>query len=201
MLTLHGIPFALRPSEPDRWRRDGPALVVAAPPHTDLYADPAGEDLAGTGPTGPPPTLLGTPPEGDWQLSARVSVDFRSTYDAGVLLLRTDDSTWAKLCFERSPAGPPMVVSVVTLGLSDDANAFEVDGGSVGLRISRIGRVHAFHASTDGRTWRLVRVFRLGDSPPDVGFEAQSPTGDGCTVTFDDIRFVPERLADPRDGT
>jgi hypothetical protein len=34
-----------------------------------------------------------------------------------------------------------------------------------------------------------------------IGFEGQSPTGDGCAVTFDEIRFRPERLADLRDGS
>jgi uncharacterized protein len=94
-----------------------------------------------------------------------------------------------------------MVVSVVTLGWSDDANAYDVEGDTVWLRISRIDRVHAFHASTDGEVWRLIRVFRLGERAPAIGFEAQSPTGDGCTVRFDEIRYVPERLADPRDGS
>jgi uncharacterized protein len=201
MLTVPGVPFPLRPSDPAAWRLEGEAVVVDAAPHTDLYVDPSGEDLAGTGSTVAPPTLLGAAPDGDYQLSARVTVGFGSAYDAGVLLLHSDDRTWAKLCFERSPAGSPMVVSVVTLGVSDDANAVDIDGGSVWLRISRIDRVHAFHASTDGRTWRLVRVFRLGDGRPDVGFEAQSPTGAGCTVTFDEIRYVPERLTDPRDGS
>lgn len=202
MLTVPGVPFAFRPSEPEGWRPDGDRRLVAdAPPHTDLYVDPAGEDLAGTGSTVAPPTLLGTAPEGDFLLSARVTVDFGSTYDAGVLLLYSDDRAWAKLCFERSPAGPAMVVSVVTLGVSDDANAFEVSGGSVWLRVARIDRVHAFHASIDGQTWRLVRVFRLGDRRPDIGFGAQSPTGEGCTVTFDEIRYVPGRLADLRDGS
>jgi uncharacterized protein len=202
MISVPGIPFAVRPSGADVWRlEEDDSLVAAAPPHTDLYVDPSGEDLAGTGSTVPPPTLLGTAPEGDYLLSARVTVGFRSAYDAGVLLLHAGDRTWAKLCFERSPAGQPMVVSVVTRGVSDDANAFDVAGDSVRLRIARIDRVYAFHASTDGRTWRLVRVFTLGDHRPDVGFEAQSPTGEGCTVTFDEIRFRPERLADPRDGT
>lgn len=202
MLTVAGVPFPFRPSDPDAWRLDGHQRLVAdAPPHTDLYVDPSGEDLAGTGSTVAPPTLLAGAPEGDFLFSARVRVDFRSTYDAGVLLLYSDDRTWAKLCFERSPSGPAMVVSVVTLGVSDDANAFDVSGASVWLRIARIDRVHAFHASTDGLTWRLVRVFRLGDRRPDVGFEAQSPTGEGCTVIFDEIRYVPGRLADPRDGS
>ncbi len=52
-------------------------------------------------------------------------------------------------------------------------------------------------------TWQLIRVFTLGDAVDDhsIGFEAQSPTGDGCTVTFDRISFAPERLEDLRDGS
>ena len=202
MLTVPGLPFPLRTSQPDVWRLEKRGeLVGTAPARTDLYVDPSGADLAGTGSTATAPTLLGSPPEGDHRLSARVTVDFRTTYDAGVLLVHVDERTWAKLCLELSPAGTPMIVSVVTRGVSDDANAFVVDGPSVRLRVARVGRVHAFHASTDGRTWQLIRLFSLGDHAPEVGFEAQSPTGDGCTVTFDEIRYDPGRLADLRDGT
>ena len=33
-----------------------------------------------------------------------------------------------------------------------------------------------------------------------VGFLAQSPEGDGCTATFDSIRYRTERLGDLRSG-
>jgi regulation of enolase protein 1 (concanavalin A-like superfamily) len=97
-----------------------------------------------------------------------------------------------------------MVVSVVTRNVSDDANAFVVPEPSIWLRISRLGHVYAFHASTDANLWRLIRVFtfdddRVGDHQ--IGFEAQSPTGDGCTVTFDEICFSSDRLSDLRDGS
>lgn len=147
------------------------------------------------------PGLVGRAPDGDFLFSARVAVEFGASFDAGVLVLWRDERTWAKLCFEFSPEGRPMVVSVVTRGVSDDANAFVVDGPEVWLRIARIGDEFAFHASTDGRRWELVRHFAL-DGPGDlhVGFEAQSPTGEGCEVTFTDIRFDRRRLDDLRGG-
>jgi uncharacterized protein len=41
-----------------------------------------------------------------------------------------------------------------------------------------------------------------GDRTRDkIGFEGQSPTGDGCSVTFDEIRFLSGRLTDFRDGS
>jgi regulation of enolase protein 1 (concanavalin A-like superfamily) len=200
-LDLPELPFPAVPSHPGVWRRDQQSggVVAEAPGHTDLYVDPSGADPEATLNAA---TLLGFPPEGDFQFSARVSVDFRTQYDAGVLMLWIDERNWGKFCFEFSPAGEPMVVSVVTRGVSDDANAFVVAQRSVWMRVSRIDGAYAYHASTDGKAWTLVRVFSLGDKVTEhrLGFEAQSPMGEGCTVTFDDIRFTRDRLADLRDG-
>jgi regulation of enolase protein 1 (concanavalin A-like superfamily) len=199
------LPFPLTASQPGVWGRDDDdgAVLANAPAHTDLYINPGGEESVDAESMLNAATLLGVPPEGDFQLSARITVDFKSQYDAGVLLLWLDKRHWAKFCIEFSPAAEPMVVSVVTREVSDDANAFTVPDRSVWLRVSRIDQVYAYHASTDGLTWRLIRVFTLG---PDVsrhriGFEAQSPTGDGCAVTFTDVRFAARRLAELRDGS
>ncbi|MCW2940903.1 MAG: hypothetical protein JWN00_3888 [Actinomycetia bacterium] len=172
-------------------------LTVTAGPDTDMFVDPADGAATLTA-----PRLTGAV-EGDFQLSARVRVGFGSVYDAGVLSLQADDRHWAKLCFEYSPQRTPMVVSVVTRGVSDDANGFVVEGDEVLLRISRLGAAYAFHASVDGgRFWQLIRYFDLDTTRPvEVGFEAQSPTGPGCTVTFSQISFLPNRLADLRDGS
>ncbi|PRY44887.1 DUF1349 domain-containing protein [Umezawaea tangerina] len=204
-LDVPGLPFPTSPSHEGVWRYDEPtgAVLATAPAHTDLYVNPAGDDSPDAESLLNAAMLVGVPPEGDFQLSARVAVDFRSQYDAGVLVLWQDELTWAKFCFEFSPASEPMVVSVVTKGVSDDANAFVVPENTVWLRVSRLDRVYAYHASTDGKTWQLVRVFTLGDAVADhrVGFEVQSPTGEGCPVTFDRIRFTGERLSDLRDGS
>jgi uncharacterized protein len=199
------LPFPMIPSDPEVWSRDDRtgAVLAAAPAHTDFYLNPGGADAADAESMLNAPTLLGVPPAGDFQFSARVQVGFEAQYDAGVLLLWVDEQHWGKFCFEFSPAGEPMVVSVVTRGVSDDANAFTVADRSVWLRVARVDHVYAYHASTDGKTWTMVRVFSLGDAVDDhrIGFEAQSPTGDGCTVTFDDIRFSSQRLTDFRDGS
>ena len=135
--------------------------------------------------------------EGDFLLSARVEVDFVSAFDAGALVLWGDEQTWAKLAFECSPAIEPMVVSVVTRGISDDCNSVVVDGNAVWLRIARIAPAYAFHMSTDGERWSFVRHFRL-DGDLQVGFEAQSPTGGGCTARFSEIRFEAATLSELR---
>jgi regulation of enolase protein 1 (concanavalin A-like superfamily) len=205
LIGVPQLPFPVTASHPRVWRRDeaADAVVAVAPAHTDFYINPGGADSADAETMLNATTLLGPPPAGDFQFSARVSVDFQAQYDAGVLLLWADEKHWAKFCFEFSPASAPMVVSVVTRDVSDDANAFTVDDRTIWLRISRIDLAYACHASTDGLNWQLVRVFRLGDDTTGhrIGFEAQSPTGDGCTVTFDHITFTTRRLEELRDGS
>ena len=196
-ITLPGIPLTLSWALPPAGWELTPegALSITAGPRTDLFIDPG--QAGAPAPIINAPRLLGRL-EGDFQLSARVSVDFRATFDAGVLVVWSDDETWAKLCFEYSPQGDPMVVSVVTRGLSDDCNSVVVGARQAWLRISRFGGTYAFHASMDGATWYFV----LGGRPdPMLGFEAQSPTGDGCSVVFDQVTFTTERLDDLRDGT
>ncbi len=195
--VVPGLAEALRwEVPPASWKSGDAALVAAAGPQTDLFIDPAG-----SAPKLTAPRLLAAAPAGDFTLSARVSVDFAADFDAGVLMLYAADDTWAKLCFEYSPQGEAMVVSVVTRGVSDDANAFVVDGGQVWLRISRTGTGYAFHASEDGQLWQFIRQFALPTTAPlRIGFAPQSPTGEGCTVSFDEIRFAPEGVADLRSG-
>ena len=194
-ITLPTLPAPLRwLGDPADWRVDGAELTLTAGRETDLFCDPGGKP-----PRRDAPALL-FQTEGDFMLSAKVAVDFKATFDAGVLLIFEDDSSWAKLCFERSPQGEPTIVSVVTKTLSDDANAM-TKPGPVYLRISRLGRAYAFHASNEGEQWELIRHFSLSASAnPSVGFLAQSPTGEGCTATFSDVNFQRRTLEDIRSG-
>lgn len=143
-----------------------------------------------------------SPVEGDFTLSVRARVvGPRTTFDAAVLTLWADAEHWAKLCFEYSPQGEAMVVSVVTDHYSDDSNGSVVVGDEVHLRVARLGPAWAFHFSTDGSRWHFVRAFRLHTpAPVSVGFMAQAPTGPPCTVRFDQIRYSGQTLADLRDG-
>jgi len=174
------------------------ALSLTAGGGTDWFVDPVGEYR-----THNAPALLFDCPDGEFALSAQVTADFTAAFDAGVLCLRIDEENWAKLCFEYSPQGRPMVVTVVTNGTSDDANAVTVEASSVHLRVLRKGSAYAFHYSLDGSTWQFARLFRLtdaADAPTRVGFLAQSPTGDRCTATFEQISLVDVVPDDLRGG-
>ncbi|TVR88564.1 MAG: DUF1349 domain-containing protein [Trueperaceae bacterium] len=171
-------------------------LTLEAPPRTDFFNDPAGAPVKGDA-----PAWL-TPVTAPATLRACVRPDFRDTFDAGVLMLYQTPTVWAKLCFERSPDGRPMVVSVVTRGTSDDANSSFVRSPEVWLRIGVHERSVAFHASSDGEGWDLVRHFRLTDtdSPLRIGLLAQAPLGDGCSVAFSSVELSAGVEADIRSG-
>lgn len=171
-------------------------FVLSAGPGSDLFVEP------GTGRRETSATVLTRRVEDrEFQFSARVRPDLQATFDAGALLVRCDADHWAKLCLEQATSGAPTAVSVVTRHVSDDANGWVLPRSDAYLRISRNGEAFAFHVSTDGQAWDLLRVFSLpAPGAVDVGLVVQAPVGNGCTVRFTDVAYVPEPLEDPRSG-
>jgi uncharacterized protein len=187
------------------WKNDpvgwnvGPdnSLQITAGAKTDWFVDPSGKSLASTN----APAALFTPRDKHFLLSAKVTVHFTSAFDAGVLFVYEREDLWAKLCFEYSPQNRPMSVSVVTHGPSDDCNSAVIDGNTVFLRVARMGEAFGLHYSLDGTYWHMVRYFTLGNVKHlRIGFEAQSPTGEGCMVIFSEITYRPDLLKEMRTG-
>ena len=198
--NLPAIPFELSWQQaPKSWELDEPFLSITAGEKTDLFIDPRGGTAINNAPR---LTFL---PEGDFIFTAKVTVGFENTFDAGVLLLYQNETSWAKLCFEFAPQGFPLVVSVVNKGTSDDCNGLFVDENNTWLRVSRVGNAFAFHHSLDGDYWHLVRLFALESDPETasetkVGFLVQAPTGESCTALFSKLSFQQKTLSDVRSG-
>ena len=195
-ITLPLLPHPLHwLNQPDSWDISPKGqLTITAPAKTDWFIDPGGAvDLSNA------PGLL-FPISGPCMLSSQVSVNHVSTFDAGVLLVYESPLAWAKLCFELSPQEIPTIVSVVTKGVSDDCNSFPMKG-PIYMRIANLEKAYAFHVSENGEEWNLIRYFKLEDGTnTQMGFLAQSPTGEGCTASFSGIRFEEKLLADIRSG-
>lgn len=194
-MRIATVPMEFDTSCAGNWEVMGEdAAAGRAGPATDLFTDPFGGRKVANA-----PALL-FPVGGDFLLEAEVRVEFASTFDAGALLLWQDEDHWAKLCFEFSPQGKPMVVSVVNRDVSDDCNSVSIPGGRVHLRVARRGAGCVFHYSDNGTYWHLVRAFRLGDKPMTAGFLVQSPKGAGSRAEFRGIRYREETLGDIRSG-
>jgi regulation of enolase protein 1 (concanavalin A-like superfamily) len=201
LLEFPDVPLAFHPAGPRTAAEPRPVaggVLVHCGPKSDLFLDPAGTTER------PDAERFVAPVDGDFRLSARVTVDFREVFDSGVLIGYLDEDNWFKLCAELDPERIARVVSVVTRdGASDDVNSWPIGPDGVHLRISRLGRAFALHASDDGRTWRMVRYFTMPDStgPLRIGMLAQSPQGAGTSAEFTEVRFDRTRLVDVRDGS
>jgi len=167
-------------------------LEIVSAGQTDWFVSP----LDNTARANSPRLLFGA--DAGFVLRAKVTVDFKAKWDAGVLLVYEDEAHWAKLCLENSVYDKPTIVSVVTRGASDDSNGFEVDGDTIYLQLARTGPAVIFYASPDARAWRIIRAFTLGGAPSkrvgrmQAGFSSQSPTGTGHRTIFSEIRYRPE---------
>ena len=189
--TLEGISAPLTwQHTPEQWKIvNGKTLTIAGGKQTNWFANPfdgAQDDNS--------PRLVFKPTE-DFALSAKVDVDFRTKWDAGVLVLYVNDHLWAKLCFEMTVENHPAIVSVVTRETSDDNNSIAIPGNSVYLKIAKAGSAIFFYTSQDGENWSIIRTFTLGKNPDlRIGFSSQSPAGEGCVSVFSRIQYVPKAI-------
>ena len=165
---------------PQSWEHlPGGGIRVHVPGVVDYFQDPAGVMQKDDAP------YLCLEVSGDFVAQAHVRPTFTTTWDAGALMVRHDAHTWAKLCFESTDIGTTAAVSVVTRGVSDDANGADLTVEDVWLQVVRSGDVLGMHYSLDGQNWRMVRLFSL-PMPPTVrvGLVAQCPAGPGAVIDF-----------------
>lgn len=173
----------------------GGGLRVHVPPQVDYFQDPAGVMQNDSAP------YLWKEVSGDFVAQAHVKPGFNTHYDAGAIMVRHDSHHWAKLCFESTDIGTTAAVSVVTNGVSDDANGANLDTEDLWLQVSRIGDVFTMHYSLDGKTWRMVRIFRLSlPAAVRVGLVAQCPVGPGTTIDFLYFNIEQRTIQNPRAG-
>lgn len=170
-------------------------IRVAVPPVTDYFRDPAGEKTKDNGP------YLWREVTGDFVARLHVRPTFAGRYDAGGILVRQDEERWAKLCFESTNFGTTAAISVVTRGLSDDANGVDLAVPDLWLQICRVGDSFGMHYALDGTNWRKVRRFHLPlPRTVRVGLLVQSPGDAGTTVDFLWFSVESRTVADTRTG-
>jgi regulation of enolase protein 1 (concanavalin A-like superfamily) len=170
-------------------------LRMTVPAVTDYFRDPAGEKIKDNGP------FLWQDVSGDFVARLHVRPNFAGMYDAGGILVRQDEERWAKLCFERTNFETTAAISVVTRGLSDDANGVDLAVPDLWLQICRAGNALGMQYALDGRSWRKVRRFHLPLAPTvRVGVLAQSPGAAGTTVDFLWFSVESRTVADTRTG-
>lgn len=175
--------------------QSGNRLGILATPESDFFID----CLTGESKCNAP--YYYTELAGDFVLKVKVSHDFKEVFDACVVMVMKDLSCYGKFCFEHTDFNTHAVVSVVTNGVSDDANGSNVDGNCVWLQVCRVGKAFAFHYSVDGENYYMTRYFHLpvGDTVK-VGLSAQSPLGQGGVRVFENLSIENKTVKNIRVG-
>lgn len=136
-------------------------------------------------------------------LTAKVSPEFTETglYNAGVLYLYVHDNFYQKFCFEQDERGNHRIVTVRTIGTSDDNNHDIVQGKTVYMKISSDTQTVASYYSLDNKTWQMVRLYK-NNYPAELwgGISAQCPVDKGTTSYFEAISLEQKSVKDFRLG-
>ncbi|MET0555301.1 MAG: DUF1349 domain-containing protein [Vicinamibacteria bacterium] len=172
-------------------------LTLTSGAKTDYFREPDGTASIGTAP------LLLAPVDNrqPFTFTARVTPTLLKTYDAGALYIYLEDELWLKLAMEMDERQKARMVSVRTIGTSDDNNHDVVEAKSVFVRISSDTKAVGFYYSLDQNSWQLVRLFK-NDYPASiwVGISSQSPVGEGTSAVFEDVSLTTRAIADFRKG-
>ncbi|WP_336774331.1 DUF1349 domain-containing protein [Paenibacillus sp. MMO-58] len=138
---------------------------------------------------------------GDFVMRVKVSHEFKDTYDSSSIMVMKDLTHWAKACFELTDFDTHAVVSVVTKEESDDANGCNIDDNTVWLQVCRSGNSFAFHYSTDGENYYMMRFFALpADETVKVGLLAQAPLGNGGKRIYENLTIERKTVKNIRMG-
>ena len=174
-------------------------IVFKAGEKSDYFSDPDGK-LSNT----TAPMLLSkvdnTKP---FTLTAKVTPEFTKTglYNAGVLYIYVNDSFYQKFCFEQDERGNHRIVTVRTMGTSDDNNHDVVKEPTVYMKISSDTKTVASYYSLDKKNWQMVRLYK-NNYPKEIwmGISTQCPVEKGTQSIFEEISLEEKSVADFRLG-
>jgi regulation of enolase protein 1 (concanavalin A-like superfamily) len=172
-------------------------LTLRSAAKRDYFNDPDGKLTNNTAPV----LLTKVDNSQPFTLVAKVTPSFLEMYDAGVLYLFVRNDWWQKFCFERDERARTRVVSVRTIGTSDDNDHDLITRKAVYMKISSDTKTVGFYHSLDGTTWELARLYK-NDYPADIwlGLSTQSPIGKGTSAQFEECSLTKTSIKDFRLG-
>lgn len=179
--------------------KDDGVLEFRCTEKRDIFCDPNGKLSNNTIPI----LLSSIDNTKPFTLTAKVSPGFtkEGLYNAADLFIYANDTTWQKLCFEQDERGNHRIVTVRTLGTSDDNNHQQLDVPAVYLRLSSDTHTIVSYYSLDKEEWQMVRLYEnYYPAKVWIGIASQSPTAGICVSTFEDVTLEQTSVGDLRTG-
>lgn len=176
---------------------EGETLTLRSDARRDNFRDPDGKLSNNTAPL----LLTEVDNKQPFTLTARVTPTFLKTYDAGTLYIYVREDLWLKMAMEMDERNKTRMVSVRTIGTSDDNNHDVIETKSVYMKISSDTKTIGFYYSLDNKSWQLIRLFK-NDYPGAiwVGISTQSPLGEGTSAIFEGVSLTKQCISDFRLG-
>ena len=184
-ISVGGLHFTKSLNGAEQQVSDSAGIVTfRAKPHADYFCDPNEGKMS--------------------QNNAKVKSGFtpEGTYNAAVLFVYANDTLWQKLCFEQDERGNHRVVTVRTVGTSDDNNHEALNETEyIYFKISSDTQTIGSYYSLDGQTWQMVRLYKnnYGEKVY-LGICSQAPQSDECISTFEDLRLTTDHVTNFRMG-
>ena len=183
-------------NEPEEFQFFDGSLKIKTGERTDFFNNPENNEITANAP------LLYKELEGDFVATALVKPNFEDIWNACSIMIQMDATHWIKLAFENSDATGKSIVTVVTNGISDDANGAVLnEEDAIWLRVTRKGNIYSLHWSENGIDFKMAR---LAATPAfekvKVGLEAQCPAGERAEHEFLYFSIEQKTVSDLRKG-
>ena len=122
-------------------------------------------------------------------------------YNAANLMVVANDTLWQKICFEQDERGKHRVVTVRTVGTSDDNDHEVIEQDNIYYKISSDTHTIASYYSLDGNEWQMVRLYK-NDYPQKLylGICSQAPIKGECMSEFSELKLSTNNVGDFRLG-
>lgn len=197
-ITISGVTFTRSLNgAADNTKVENGKLTLTSDAKRDNFVDPDGKLSNNTAPI----LLTEIDNKQPFTFMAKVTPTFLKMYDAGTLYIYVKEDLWLKLAMEMDERSKTRIVSVRTIGTSDDNDHDVIEQKGVYLKISSDTKTVGFYYSLDKKEWQLIRLFK-NDYPAaiQVGISAQSPLGEGNKAVFEDISLVKQSISNFRLG-
>ena len=183
-------------NEPEEFQFSSGSLKIKAAEKTDFFNNPENNEITANAP------FLYKELKIDFVATALVKPNFDDIWNACSIVIHMDVTHWIKLAFENSDATGKSIVTVVTNGISDDANGAVLNNkDSIWLRIIRKGNIYALHWSENGKDFKMARLAAMpAFEKVKVGIETQCPAGEGAEHEILYFSIEQRTITDLRKG-
>jgi regulation of enolase protein 1 (concanavalin A-like superfamily) len=176
-------------NEPSSWEVKDGNLKMKVTPESDYWRKTHYGFTVDDGP------FYYTTRGGEFEVSMKISGNYKTRFDQMGLMLRIDEEHWIKTGIEYVDG--VYNFSTVVTDVHSNWSVVELKGKPESIWIKAVRKIDAVEIfySLDGITYKMSNVAYLSDNKPVmVGMMAASPDGDGFDALFEDfsIKHLPD---------